>query len=182
MIIGITGKASSGKTTIANYIVKNYGFIKLSFATALKEMLLQAGMCDGEELYVTKTPTSRWLMQKIGTDIFRNQIDQNYWIKKLCWIMDKTKYTNYVIDDVRFPGEAEAISVRDGRLIKVICPNSPLNIIRADLEKHISELSIKSLQCDYVMMADYGDFENLYKFVDDYMKITWIQKRGEYYA
>ena len=35
MIIGISGFQSSGKDTIADYLVKEHGFVKLSFASAL---------------------------------------------------------------------------------------------------------------------------------------------------
>lgn len=175
MLIGITGKAYSGKTTAANYLVENYGFTKLSFATALKEMLLKAGMCTYEELNVTKTILSRWLMQKIGTDIFRNQIDKHYWTKRLCWIMDCTFDSKYVIDDVRFRSEADSITVRDGRIIKVVCPNSPLNM-GTDLSGHLSEIETDSIETHYSMTVDYGELKILYDYIDDYMKMLRISK------
>lgn len=38
-IIGLTGYAQSGKSTIANYLVEQHGFTRLSFAAPLKKML-----------------------------------------------------------------------------------------------------------------------------------------------
>ena len=38
-VIGITGWAGSGKSTVAEYLVKEHGFTRLSFAAPLKKML-----------------------------------------------------------------------------------------------------------------------------------------------
>lgn len=37
MIIGCSGVARSGKDTVANYLVKEYGFKRAAFATALND-------------------------------------------------------------------------------------------------------------------------------------------------
>ena len=39
MIVGLSGYARSGKDTIADYLVENHGFIKLSFATPMRQAL-----------------------------------------------------------------------------------------------------------------------------------------------
>ena len=39
MIIGICGFKSSGKDTLAEFLIKDYGFKKLSFASALKDIV-----------------------------------------------------------------------------------------------------------------------------------------------
>lgn len=176
MILGITGKAYSGKTTIADYLVKNYGFIKLSFATALKEMIVKAGMCSMEDLTINKNNMSRWIMQKIGTDIFRKQVDKDYWVKKLYENIEYIpKDKNYVIDDVRFKSEANSITERDGKIIKIRCPDSPFNL-GENLGDHESEISLELLKCHYVMTVDYGKLDTLYEFMDDYMKLQNISK------
>ena len=38
MIIGIIGAIGSGKDTIADYLVKNHGFTRLSFAGKVKDV------------------------------------------------------------------------------------------------------------------------------------------------
>lgn len=38
-VIGLTGYAGSGKSTVANYLVEAHGFTRLSFAAPLKKML-----------------------------------------------------------------------------------------------------------------------------------------------
>ncbi|MBK8772141.1 MAG: hypothetical protein IPM06_17205 [Rhizobiales bacterium] len=36
ILIGLAGKAGSGKDSVADYLVRHYGFIKFSFADALR--------------------------------------------------------------------------------------------------------------------------------------------------
>ena len=37
IIVGLSGKAGSGKDTVANYLVEKHNFTKLAFAGVLKE-------------------------------------------------------------------------------------------------------------------------------------------------
>lgn len=70
-------------------------------------------------------PTPRMLLQKIGTDLFRNQLHPNWAINTLFsdykHISNLSQtYPNILITDVRFQNEADAVTERGGRLIKVI--------------------------------------------------------------
>ena len=58
MIIGLTGPAQAGKDTVADYIVENYGFKKVSFSDILDEELKKRG------LEITKMNRS-----KLGDDL-----------------------------------------------------------------------------------------------------------------
>jgi len=64
MIIGLSGKAASGKDTIANEFVKEFGFIKISFADPVKRMAME--MFDF-------TPSQLW-----GDSFNRDKIDVRY--------------------------------------------------------------------------------------------------------
>lgn len=54
MIIGLTGRKRSGKSTAARYLVENHGFTELSFAAPLKKMAL-----DIDPLVEVVDPDSR---------------------------------------------------------------------------------------------------------------------------
>ena len=82
ILIGLVGKKNSGKTTVADYLAEKYSFTKISIADPLKQMIVKAGLASYEEVYKTKPPYVRELLQKIGTDIFRKQVDDNFWVKK----------------------------------------------------------------------------------------------------
>ncbi len=163
-IIGFIGRINSGKTTCAKYLEQKYGFTRLSFASSLKKMLVKAGIVTWEDIE-NKTSFAREMMQKIGTNLIRNQIDPDFWIKKLVThIIDLKKkgYTNFVIDDVRFPNEADAIKKINGFLIKLERTTSEKN-------NHESECYIDTIPYDYLLINN-ASIENLYETLDSLIK------------
>lgn len=66
-----------------------------------------------------KTP--RELLQYVGTDIVRNKVDVNGWVKiaqtKIKEWFDRGE--NVVVTDVRFPNEADVITQLGGQLVKI---------------------------------------------------------------
>ena len=51
MIIGICGKAGSGKDTAADFLVKNHGFVKVAFADVLKRICKEVFDFSDEQLW-----------------------------------------------------------------------------------------------------------------------------------
>lgn len=51
MIIALSGKKKSGKDTVANFLVKDRGFTKLSFATPLKDLIVRVFKIDSNLLH-----------------------------------------------------------------------------------------------------------------------------------
>jgi len=51
MIVGISGKAGSGKDTIANHLVQRYGLTKIAFADPLKRFIQDLTFQDSESLW-----------------------------------------------------------------------------------------------------------------------------------
>ena len=171
MIIGFTGKLESGKTTTANYIKEFYpNTTVIAFADLLKEMIYNAGLCTKKELWGTKTKFSRLMMQKIGTEIIRKQVDDNFWVNEM-----KTKIENIknvssgkliVIHDVRFLNECDMVRFFDGKIIRIIRPDHKNNFIKKWLKKirpkkdHLSETEQDSIVADFEIIND-GTLEEL---------------------
>jgi len=154
-LIGIVGKMGVGKSTAADMLVSQYGFIKKSFSDALKMMLINAGMITKEEAYEKKTDNSRWLMQKVGTEIFRNQVSKSYWIDKLDESIFRYLSLNglIVVDDVRFMSEADYIRGNGGVLVKIVRDTGVVS-------DHASEREQDLIVPDMVVTND-GDLDEL---------------------
>jgi hypothetical protein len=160
MIIGISGKAESGKDTAAKMLeiiyanpeitfddfenrrYNNFADINtVHFADTLKEVTQV--MCHIGEWETNtqegKKTTIDWLgitvrefLQKLGTCV-RIGIDNLFWIKETFANIDGWK--NVIIADVRFPEEIEAIKERGGIIIR-------LERNGAGAGNHISEVAL----------------------------------------
>lgn len=164
-IIGLVGKMQSGKTTVAGMILNKLTdkpAAKISFANHLKEMILNAGLCTADELWGKKTDFSRLMLQKIGTEIIRKQVDPNFWIKKMIEEINMWKESNpdnltIVIDDVRFINEAEMIKMFNGIVIHIM---RPTNQEDKEENKHLSETEQDLILSDFEIIND-GSLDEL---------------------
>ena len=136
-LIGLHGLKESGKSTFASLLISlcNKRVHVLNFAKPMKEMLvnyfyLTEDQCCGEEknteIIWQKQKglpyTAREFMQFFATDICRDQIDKQIWIKLL--LLNNKKLLSdtdnlIVIDDVRFENEVEFLKSKGACLIKL---------------------------------------------------------------
>lgn len=124
-VVLLSGHAGAGKDTVADYMCARYGFMKLSFAAPIYDMLakmlnvsvseLHEMKRDGEKVPGTHVMV-RHALQTLGTEWGRAHIDRNLWIK-LCvrriqvlapdrWYNDLPQ--RFVVSDCRFPNELTA--------------------------------------------------------------------------
>lgn len=140
MLIGLTGKKQSGKSTISKHLQEQYGFKELNFADSLKKALkeildLTDEQLDGEDkekLIEGYNCTPREVMQWFGTDIMRNKISKRFpsihsvWVKnverKLIELLKQNQ--DVVISDIRFKNEADLIVKYGGYIIYVESDNN----------------------------------------------------------
>ena len=125
-LLGITGKAGSGKSTAAEYLVQN-GWHRIKFADPLKDMLRAIGLdnrhIEGElkELPcdILSGATPRHAMQTLGTEWGRGMIHPDLWIdlarRKISLAM--ASGLSVVVDDVRFENEAQVIRDLGGMVL-----------------------------------------------------------------
>jgi energy-coupling factor transporter ATP-binding protein EcfA2 len=126
MIIGVCGRQGSGKDTIAGLINKitNNRFELRKFSSKLKEC---AGILLGvpvqlfedrefKESYIVQYDmTVRELLQKFGTEFIRETVHPNLWIEST--LLGYTNQ-NWIISDVRFINESDAIRSRGGIIVR----------------------------------------------------------------
>ncbi len=142
-IIGLCGLAKSGKTTLADYLVKEFGYKRIKFADPLKDMLRALGLTYQEiegdrkedccKLLGNKSP--RFAMQSLGTEWGRQMISPTIWVD--IWEhrvseARKTK-TPVVVDDCRFQNELDTLKRLGGVSLTIVrSGNTPVN-------DHVSE-------------------------------------------
>lgn len=141
-IILISGKALSGKGSLAKILSTKYNFIPIGFADDLKNFAAIYFGISREELFEKKTKLSRIIMQGLGM-LFRDQISEDYWIKRVEQkILNLKNYKRIVIPDCRFMNELEW-GIKNGCFsVKVIRENNPE--IEANPE-HPSETELDNL-------------------------------------
>lgn len=127
-IIALTGLAGSGKTTAAKHLVIGHGWHRVRFAGPLKAMMKALGLSyreiDGDlkeapcALLGGKTP--RHAMQTLGTEWGRDLITPDLWIRAWRAVLSAVPPgVNVVVDDCRFPNEAEAVRAAGGVIVRV---------------------------------------------------------------
>jgi hypothetical protein len=163
-IIGITGRKYSGKDTVGEFLVKNYNYERIAYADALKDVARDIFNFDDEQLYGSKKEeideywgiTPRHALQFIGTDLFRNhigelkpQFEKDIWIlvvkRKILKRLKENPNAKFVITDVRFPNELNAIKDLGGVTFKLERKNNANN------DMHESEILIDALKTDFVI-------------------------------
>lgn len=117
--------------------------------------------------------TPRKILQLLGTDCGRNIIHPNIWVNSLFSDYSNIlgEYPNWIITDLRFPNELEAIKKRNGitirvnRKIKCYCGHT----ITCDCNsknEHESEKALDDAQFDYIIDNN-GTIEELIEKVKE---------------
>lgn len=149
-IIGLSGRARSGKTTVAE-ILEKYGFIHMSFAHHIRLFVTQLAVAvdphfqlerdKNKPMWWADNKTPRYMMQTLGTEWGRQQINPELWVQHLMARVQVPHYAhrNIVISDVRFDNEAKAVIDAGGIVINVNRES-----VDAVLSEHVSEAGISA--------------------------------------
>jgi hypothetical protein len=187
-IIGLTGKATVGKTTTARQtkeILKNEGIESkvLSFAYPLK---LAACILTGltmryftdfdlkEKEIVSLGVTPREFLQKLGTEFARRMICYNFWIIRMQQSLELHKDIPVIfIDDVRFENEASLVRSRGGKIVHL---HRDVSLITNS--SHVSEQGLIEYSNDIVINANEATAEEVATMLIDFNKEE-LEWRGQ---
>ena len=161
-IIGINGVIGSGKDTAATMIqsilnpseweIKKFAYKLKSIVSILTgiplESLEDINIKNSNMSYewdINGVPqTYRDALQRIGTDALRNIFHKNTWVNAL--FADLKPSSKWIISDLRFDNEFDAIKNNKGLCIKIIRPTT-----EPKTPKHESETALTDFPFDYVL-------------------------------
>jgi hypothetical protein len=174
-IIGLAGKARSGKNTVADYLTTTYGFEQVALAGPIKAMLW-AGLglpeCEfqateqKEEIIPWYGVSYRRLAQTLGTEWGRAQ-NPDLWLiiarREIEGLRDQG-CPGVAITDVRFDNEAEMIR-RIGGQVWHIRRDAASKALPEATQAHASEQGVRLAGEDAILLND-ADLQYLYRTVD----------------
>lgn len=169
MIIGLHGQKGFGKSTVAQHLqaVSTRDWTVGMFAGKLKGMIAHLLGCTVQDLEDREFKeqiipefgvTPRYLMQTLGTEWGRS-IKEDFWVQTLMREYQNMQAGpfkfNWIVSDVRFPNEAQAIRDAGGLLITITRQGIPME------DTHPSETALNSWDDWDYRIGNHGTLEQL---------------------
>lgn len=183
VLLGLVGKKRVGKDTLADYLVSHHHYTKRAFAAPIKEacaLLFQVptssfeDVCEKERVVARHGMSPRTMMQMVGTDMFRKQVHQDFWLRHFVeWYHHSAKHQtqNVVVTDIRFQNELDLIKELGGTVVRVVRPGQ-----LEDEDTHVSEQGVDSLVGVDMTIENSGTKEDLWANVLGLMRSGLAQK------
>lgn len=122
-VIGLSGKARSGKNYLARHALLPLGFYPLALANHFKvDAVVRDGAPINEVFFGAKSEATRDLLQQRGTEQGRHVFGEDIWIRTTeAWIAAGVAagWSRFVLTDVRFTNEADWVNALGGLLVRV---------------------------------------------------------------
>lgn len=162
-LIAVTGYGQVGKDSVGARLVERWGFTRLAFADALKELARRAHPKLNEQVaghgwdMAKRDPSVRALLQHLGVAA-REVLGPDVWINAGLRKIERPD-GHFVFTDVRFPNEADALKQRGAITVRVVRPDhGPIN-------GHESETAMDDYPCD-IRFRNNGSLDDLARRVD----------------
>jgi hypothetical protein len=144
-VVGLSGKAGSGKDFLAKEALVPEGFVPLALANQFKvDAVVKRGVNFGEVFGpMRKSPQTRDLLQKMGTEWGREKHGKDVWCKAcelhMLFFLEHG-IDKFCITDVRFQNEVEWIQDKLGGLVYRITGRGGAE--SEETRQHISETEL----------------------------------------
>lgn len=164
IVVGIAGLAGAGKDTFANYLIEELKKYQVSvgtyaFAEPVKHVAGYVFGMTEEELHTQAGKaavsihgyglTNREILQKVGTESFRDVFAQQIWIDFANRVLSERTEVFTIITDLRFENELKFVK-DNGFSIRIDAPNR--NKIK--VPNHPSERFVHNMPVDIVVSND----------------------------
>lgn len=182
--IALVGNLGSGKSTVALQM-RLRGYVQHSWAQGVRDIFSMAydqitpeNYADiKQRVYTVRRPgiegyvhvSGRELLQRIGTEAMRDQIDLDFWIRaglgRIDALNDDGGQRPIVNDDTRFLNEAEALRDRGFLIVRIIRNDGP------QYSTHPSEVEQGQIVAD-LTLYNFGSKDDLARTVNG--AIPWF--------
>lgn len=170
ILIGLTGKARSGKDTVAKILGMNYGFTRIAFADPLKLAAQQMFGLTEEQTWsdgLKEVVIERWgksprqILQLLGTEAAHPIFGKDIWVKRFDMSYELVKNVGHVVaTDARTDTEADYIRANGGYVVEIQRGTG----LSGSVGDHASERGLSTLP-DFVI-DNTGSLDDLFKRVE----------------
>ena len=184
-LIGLAGRAGSGKDTVAHFLCETHGFVQISLADPLRDGLkAMLGLTD-EQLHrrdLKETPmdwlgkSPRELLQTLGTEWGREHVAPDFWLRvaerRIARIKASSPWLHIagiVLSDIRFENEADWLREQGGQVWHIKRNEAPQ--LGSQAAAHRSEQHILA-EAGEPHINNFGTLEALYDQVTDIIMET----------
>jgi hypothetical protein len=207
IVLGMSGKLGVGKNFLSDHFVvprlieifKEQDIQLLpyyfSFGSFIKSEIYARDMTNTlsfHNLFVEKTTEVREHLQRYGTEVGRQTVRSDVWIRQLeSWISIqqyqlsqlpvKTRRTMvplYIVQDIRFENELAYIkSLPNSLVIRVVAPkrNEERHVMEKCNRYHPSEIDLDGLPFEHIVHNDIGEADDVLRQLENIVK-RWTSK------
>lgn len=185
MIIAISGKIGSGKTTTTDFLIKNlkdYNFKKKSFGYNVKKI---CSILTGHALHKFKSREGKsefledWgvtigqIQPLLAEDCIRKNLNDDAWILSLFATYNNN--CNWIIDDLRYKNEFSYLKNHNAILIRLNGDPYNLNASDSRSKNHKSEIDLDDCKEFDIYFKNEPPIENLNRLLE--LVLLEIKKR-----
>lgn len=155
-LIGLSGKAGSGKDWLGRTVLEPAGWSKFALAWPMKHEAMGHGFSYREVHYDKPEPVRRWLQHR-GTEDGWHKYGEEYWLRIADGWMRTLSETygvrRFYVPDIRFPHEVAWIKRHGGAVIRLVGRGG----LHGDAAEHESETALDDYRgWDYVLSNGQG--------------------------
>ncbi len=146
-LVGLSGKAGTGKDFISQTYFRPLGYYQYSLSWHFKIGIVGEGQASYEDVFFNKPEPIRQLLQQRGTELGRMKYGSDVWLNHAyAWMRvfnDTWGINKFIIADIRFPNEVEFIRQHGGKVFRIDAPGRAANNkLSLSARLHISETAL----------------------------------------
>jgi len=185
ILIGLHGKARTGKDTLANYLIKKHQLLRYGPSVRVKDTT--AVMFDFPRWYLDDDTmketyddfwgmTYREMAQKVGKESSRDVFGDDIWMRHVERLLINIEHgidmdivghvKGIILADIRYTNEAVWVKNHGGTVFFIVRDNAPAI---SGVEGHAGEAGLPLDLADSIIYND-GTIEDMYRHADNFLE------------